>query len=117
MQTTPLAKAVTTLEGQLVLASNVVLALGAVDGLIPAKYAGIAVVAQNVALTVQRGVLKVKHSKQVTEVLESANPLETLADVLQLDPTDEPLVALDPTDEPEPTPVDDEPTRLADQLA
>lgn len=84
-QTTPLAKAITTLEGQLVLATNVVLGAAAATNpqSLPPKYAAIVAGATNIALLVQRMVIKVKASPTITSVLNSPDALKAIeADLL-----------------------------------
>ncbi len=60
--TAALVKAIRTLEGQLVVASDVVLAaVSAIDpSALAAKWAALAVTVQLVALIVQRGLIKIK---------------------------------------------------------
>lgn len=72
--TTPLAKSIRTLEGQLVTISNVAaVALSAVDPTtLPHKWAAAVVAVQNIALLAQRGFIKVKASKLNT-VLDAAS--------------------------------------------
>ncbi len=81
MQTTPLAKAITTLEGILVVASDVV--MGAVATIDPStlspKYAAIAVAVQHVALLISRGVIKAKAVPRIyTDVTTAKDPLAEL---------------------------------------
>ena len=77
-QTTPLAKAITTLEGQLITASSVLIAaFAALDPrVLSPKYAATLVTAQHVALLAQRGLVKIKASKQVNEVIDAPDPVK-----------------------------------------
>lgn len=70
-QTTPLAKAIRTLEGQLITASNVaVIAVSAVDPhTLPPKYAAIIVAVQNIVLALSRALVKAKASKALDDVI------------------------------------------------
>jgi hypothetical protein len=76
-QTTPLAKAIRTLEGKLVVAADVAVAtVAAVDpSVLPAKFAGALVAAQHIALLAQRGVIKAAASKTINAVIDSGDPL------------------------------------------
>lgn len=78
--TTPLAKAITTLEGQLSVAATVAIGVAGSPVLhaLNPKVAAVAIVVNNVALLVQRGVIKVKASKFVNDVANSKSPLKTL---------------------------------------
>lgn len=92
--TTPLTKSIRTLEGQLVTASNVAaVALSAVDpSALPHKYAGAVVVIQNIALILQRGLIKVKSLNGVLPVAtEVTHDLEDVLSALESeDPADQP---------------------------
>ena len=85
-QTSPLAKAITTLEGQLVIASDVVIGAGAAidPHVLPPKIAAIVVAAQHIALLVQRGVIKAQHSPAVTALVDSQNVSQALSEVDRL---------------------------------
>lgn len=83
-QTTPLAKAVRTLEGVLLTGTAVVsAAASAIDPhQLPPKYAAVLATVASVALGVQRTVLKVKSLGYVQNVVSSPDPLkEILAEV------------------------------------
>lgn len=79
-QTTPLAKAIRTLEGKLVVAADVVVAAVAVidPHVLPAKFAGVLVVAQHIALLAQRGLIKASASRTINAVVNSGNPLDAI---------------------------------------
>ena len=84
MTTTPLAKAITTTEGIVVILSDVV--LGAAASINPhvlsPKIAAIVVGAQHIALLAQRGVIKAKALQTlppVEKVVDSSDPLGQLA--------------------------------------
>jgi len=66
-QTTPLAKAWTTLEGQLVAGLSIVaIVLSAIDPTkLPAKWAGVFVTVSTIVLTLQRGLIKRAALQQV----------------------------------------------------
>lgn len=98
-QTTPLAKAIRTLEGQLITVSNVaVVATAAIDpSALPPKYAAFVVAGQNIVLAISRALVKVKASKVVNEVIDSANVGDVVHVVEHVvEPTDPAVIATVP---------------------
>lgn len=78
--TTPLAKAITTLEGILVVVSDVVLGACAAiaPGTLSPKYAAIVIGVQHIALLVSRTVIKAKALSPVAAVVAAKDPLAAL---------------------------------------
>jgi len=76
-ETTPMAKAITTLEGQLVLVTNVVIGAGATidPGRLSPKIAAIVAGAMNISLIVQRLILKVQASKVQAVVMATTDTM------------------------------------------
>lgn len=97
-QTSPLAKAIHTLEGKLIVASEAVMAIVAFfdPSKLPPKTAAIVIGASNIALLVQRGVIKVQAMKWLNNIVDSPDPVKTAEEELfgevnaPISPTDPP---------------------------